>query len=327
MNAFTANDALFQLPLLILVVTSLVLILAEAFAKGQNRDFLVHIVVVGCAAAVISSVFLAKKLGVEGALSLMSGMLRADRFAYFFIGLAAAVAAFTALISPKHQREFGWEVGEYYAILLLSTSGMAILAMAVDLVAIFIGVETMSLGVYVLTACRGRSRQSAEAAMKYFLMGAFATAILLYGIALVYGATGTTQLLTMDTTAAAAKPHFLIGLFLLVGAFSFKVAAVPFHMWAPDAYDGAPTPVTGFMAAAVKAAAFAAILRIFCQGFGGDLLPFSPMGWAGILAVLAAITMTVGNLAALRQNSIKRMLAYSSIRIAIIVDRDVIPEF
>ncbi len=310
--SFTANDALYQLPLFILVITGLALVLAEAFARGKQHGFLMQIVVIGCVTAAFAAVMLAKHLGSGETIPLMSRMLQADQFAYYFIVLLCAATAMTALISPRHQEAFGWQMGEYYAILMLAVSGMAILAMAVDLVAIFIGIETMSLGVYVLTASRWRSRHGAEAAMKYFLTGAFATAILLYGIALVYGATGTTNLLLLDTAAAARQPHFLVGMFLLVAAFCFKVAAVPFHMWAPDAYEGAPTPVTGFMAAAVKTAAFAAILRIFCQTFG-DSLPFAPLGWGGTLAVIAAITMTLGNIAALRQTNIKRMLAYSSI--------------
>jgi NADH-quinone oxidoreductase subunit N len=151
--------------------------------------------------------------------------------------------------------------------------------------------------------------------MKYFLMGAFATAFLLYGIALIYGATGTTDLTLIAERLATRgqDPLVVIGAMLLVIAFGFKVAAVPFHMWTPDAYEGAATPVTGFMAAVVKAAAFAGALRVFTLGLGGDFVPLGSMGWGGIMAVLAALTMTVGNLAALRQENVKRMLAYSSV--------------
>jgi NADH-quinone oxidoreductase subunit N len=205
---------------------------------------------------------------------------------------------------------------------------MAMLAMAGNLVTVFIGVETMSIAVYVLTAARRRSRRSAEGAMKYFLMGAFATGFLIYGIALVYGATGTTGIYTAPNPLggpelqagivdmldkAATNPLFIIGMFFLIVAFGFKVAAVPFHMWAPDAYEGAPSPVTGFMAAAVKAAAFAAVLRVFGDMLGGEIVPQGAMGWGGILAAIAALTITVGNIAAIRQENIKRMLAYSSI--------------
>lgn len=151
--------------------------------------------------------------------------------------------------------------------------------------------------------------------MKYFIVGAFATGFLLYGMALLYGATGTLSLIAMPAALAqTANPGLVIaGAFLLVIAFGFKVAAVPFHMWAPDAYHGAPTPVTGFMAAAVKAAAFAAMLRLFAAALGGDTLPFGTLGWASPMVVIAAITITIGNISAVRQDNIKRMLAYSSI--------------
>jgi NADH-quinone oxidoreductase subunit N len=233
----------------------------------------------------------------------------------FLVLLFCGGAALTALITPAHQAEHDWENGEYYGLLLLAVAGMAMLAMAGDLVTVFLGVETMSIAVYVLCAARRRSRRSSEGALKYFLMGAFATGFLLYGIALLYGATGTTDLAEIAARLPATDHRALVVLavLFLVVAFGFKVAAVPFHMWAPDAYEGAPAPVTGFMAAIVKAAGFAALLRVFGTGLGGDLLPLGSVGWSGILAVLAAITMTVGNVAAIRQDNIKRMLAYSSI--------------
>lgn len=308
----TKTDFLFQTPLLILVVTGLLLILGEAFVHGRHRAFLMRLTVAGCIAAAIAAVVLFGKLTDSGPVHLMRGMLVADTFAMFFIVLFCGATAFTALISDYHQREHDWENGEYYGLLTLAAAGMAILAMAGDLVSIFIGIETMSLAVYVLAASRWRSRRGAEAAMKYFLMGAFSTGFLLYGIALVYGATGTTNFVGIAQRIDPTSPILLVGVFMMIIAVAFKVAAVPFHMWAPDAYEGAPTPVTGFMAAAVKAGAFAAALRIF-DSLGGDVLPFGRLGWAGILAVIAAITMTVGNIAALRQQNIKRMLAYSSI--------------
>jgi NADH-quinone oxidoreductase subunit N len=199
--------------------------------------------------------------------------------------------------------------------LLLASSGTIILAQASSLVTVFLGIETMSIGVYVMCGLRRRSRRSNEAAMKYFLVGAFATGFLLYGMALIYGASGTTNLLVMQTRlASTANPGLVIaGGFLLVIAFGFKVAAVPFHMWAPDAYEGAPTPVTAFMAAAVKAAAIAAMIRVFGTALGGDIIPFGALGWASPLVVIAAITITIGNITAVRQDNIKRMLAYSSI--------------
>jgi NADH-quinone oxidoreductase subunit N len=174
----------------------------------------------------------------------------------------------------------------------------------------------MSLAAYVLTGCWRRSLRSIEGAIKYFLMGAFATGFLVYGMALVYGTTGgelSFPGIAAKVPEAAKSPVFFIGEYFILIALAFKVAAVPFHMWAPDAYEGAPTPVTGFMAAGVKAAAFGGIVRLLDTAFSNPLLVFDFTGWASILSVLAALTMTLGNLAAIRQENIKRLLAYSSI--------------
>jgi NADH-quinone oxidoreductase subunit N len=226
----------------------------------------------------------------------------------------SVVIALAALVAPAHMKAHDWAIGEYFGVLLLAGTGMLMLAHAANLATVFLGIETMSVGVYVMTALRRRSRRGNEAAMKYFLMGAFATGFLLYGMALIYGATGSTSLVVIRERLESGNLGLLtIGTFLLVAAFAFKVAAVPFHMWAPDAYEGAPTPVTAFMAAAVKVAAVAAMIRVFGQFMGGDTLPYGTLGWASPLVVLAAITITVGNIAAIRQDNIKRMLAYSSI--------------
>src|SRR5512147_2541225 len=165
----------------------------------------------------------------------------------------------------------------------------------------------MSIGIYVMVAMRRRSRRGNEAAMKYFLIGSFATGFLVYGMALLYGASGTLSLVRMQSAlGATVNPGLVIaGAFLLVVAFGFKVAAVPFHMWAPDAYEGAPTPVTAFMAAGVKAAATAAMIRVFGYGLGGDKLPFGTLGWASPMVVIAAVTITIGNITAVRQDNIK----------------------
>jgi NADH-quinone oxidoreductase subunit N len=189
------------------------------------------------------------------------------------------------------------------------------LALAANLVTVFLGIETMSIGVYVMCAMRRRSRRGNEAAMKYFLIGAFATGFLMYGIALIYGAAGTTKIAQLATSLAVTRNPGLVvaGGLMLVVAFGFKVAAVPFHMWAPDVYEGAPTPVTAFMAAAVKAAAVAAMIRVFGTALGGDVVPVGALGWASPLAVVAALTITIGNITAVRQDNVKRMLAYSSI--------------
>jgi NADH-quinone oxidoreductase subunit N len=218
----------------------------------------------------------------------------------------------TILSSTHYVRLAAIQEGEYYALILFATLGMMIMAAANDLLVFFLGLETMSVAVYVLTGMWRGSARSSEAAMKYFLMGAFATGFLLYGIALIYGATGSTNLnIIADYLLEQPTewPLYLIGGgFLLLIGFAFKVGAVPFHFWVPDVYEGAPTPVTGFMSVAVKAAAFAAWVRILTH-------KLSPLDgdWVFPLWVLAVATMTLGNLLAIGQSSVKRMLAYSSI--------------
>jgi NADH-quinone oxidoreductase subunit N len=312
---FNAGDLLYLLPFLILACTGMLLVLAEAFFAGRDHTTLSGLAVAGSLAALVASIVLYRQMGPTESRVLLSDMLLADRMSFVLTGLFSFTTMMAALAAPAHQRAHDWESGEFYGVLLLAASGMAILAQAGNLVTIFMGIETMSIGVYVMTALRRKSRRSNEAAMKYFLMGAFATGFLVYGLALLYGATGTTSLSLMPRALAATPNTALLvtGVFLLVVAFGFKVAAVPFHMWAPDAYEGAPTPVTAFMAAAVKAAAVAAMIRLFGVALGGDVMPFGTLGWASPMVVIAGITIVFGNVAAVRQDNVKRMLAYSSI--------------
>jgi NADH-quinone oxidoreductase subunit N len=312
---FGAIDLAYASPLIILVVTGMLLVLAEAFYRGRDRSGLMGLAVAGSLAALVAAVVLYRHLEPGQSVPLFGDMLVADRVGFALTGLFAVICALVAMMTPAHQRAHGWESGESYAILLMATSGMVILAHAANLVTIFLGIETMSIGAYAMTALNRHSKRGNEAAMKYFLMGAFATAILLYGMALVYGAAGQTGLAAMQSALThTVNPNLAIaGILLLVVAFGFKVAAVPFHMWAPDAYEGAPTPVTAFMAAGVKAGAIAAMIRLFGQYLGGPVLPAGAVGWGGVLPVIAALTITVGNIAAIRQDNIKRMLAYSSI--------------
>lgn len=218
----------------------------------------------------------------------------------------------TIAMSMDYQERERITAPEMHVLVLVALSGMMLLAAARDLIVVFLGVEIMSVAVYVLTGLNRRSARAAEGSLKYFLLGAFSTAFLLYGITLVYGATGATDFaaIAAQTGRAAVleSPIFRLGLGLLIVGFGFKVAAVPFHMWAPDAYEGAPTPITGFMAASVKAAAFAAFLRLFVEAF-----PAALAEWQLVLWWLAAVTMVAGNVIALAQRNIKRMLAYSSI--------------
>jgi len=313
-------DLMWISPFLILIVTGMLLVVAEAFFKGRDHTSLVGLSVAGSLAAAVAAIVLYRQIGPNDIVPVFGdakggAMLVADRMGYVLTALFCVTTAFTALISPAHQREHGWQSGEYYGILLLSASGMVILAQAASLVTIFLGIETMSIGVYVMCALRRTSRRSNEAAVKYFIVGAFATGFLMYGMALLYGASGTLSLVNMQAALAkSANPGLVVaGGFMLIVAFGFKVAAVPFHMWAPDAYEGAPTPVTAFMAAAVKSAAIAAMIRLFGLALGGDVIPYGTLGWASPLVVIAGITITIGNISAVRQDNIKRMLAYSSI--------------
>lgn len=320
---FNVGDLAYLVPFLVLAVTGMILVLAEAFYRGRERGPLTALAVAGSLAAAVAAIVLYRQMQPGEVRGLLGNMLLADRFGYVLTALFAVTTALAAMVTPGHQRAHGWNNGEYYGILLLAASGMVMLAQAGNLTTVFLGVETMSIGVYVMCGLRRRSRRGNEAAMKYFLMGAFATGFLLYGIALVYGATGTTALVIpaggqpvplAELILGSAHPGLAVaGIFLLVVAFGFKIAAVPFHMWAPDAYEGAPTPVTAFMAAAVKAAAVAAMIRVFGHGFGGDVLPYGALGWASPFVVIAGVTITIGNIAAIRQDNIKRMLAYSSI--------------
>lgn len=240
------------------------------------------------------------------------GVIAVDgfRWAADVVFLLATVLAI-GLSLDYNERE-GLLSAESHVLVLFATAGMMIMAAARDLMVLFLGLETMSVAVYVLVGLNRRSARSAEGALKYFLLGAFSTAFLLYGIALIYGATGSTQLQEIGGRITGlqlgASPMLLVGIALLLVGFAFKMAAAPFHMWAPDVYEGAPTPITGYMAAAVKAAAFAAFLRVWIEAFG-----HMHEDWHDAIWWLAAITMVVGNLIALQQRNLKRLLAYSSI--------------
>jgi len=238
-------------------------------------------------------------------------MVAVDGFRLFANWVFLLAAALSILISFAYVYRQRLQSGEFYGLILLATAGMMFMAGARDLIVIFLGLEVMSIAVYALTAFNRRDRKSAEAGLKYFLLGAFATGFFLYGIALVYGAAGTTNIAGISASVASgsATPIFLVtGIVFLVIGFGFKVSAVPFHMWTPDVYEGAPAPVTAYMSAGVKAAAFVAFLRVFMVGFDAAYESWYPILWW-----LAALTMVVANVIALVQSNVKRMLAYSSI--------------
>jgi NADH-quinone oxidoreductase subunit N len=311
---FDTTQLLSYTPMLILIGMACVILLAETFVRGTARAGLAWMGVAGCVAALVA--IAAGWSDAAEPSTHFQGMLTVDRMALYLDAAFVVAALLTLLFAPPYLREQGFEFGEFYALVLFGTAGMMMVVHATSLVSLLIGIETMSLAAYILTGCARRSLRSAEGAMKYFLMGAFATGFLVYGIAMVYGATGGQFLyseIAARTPTASRMPIFYLGEYFILIALVFKVAAVPFHMWAPDAYEGAPTPVTGFMAAGVKAAAFGAIIRLLSTAFASPLMVFDFTGWASALSVLAALTMTLGNLAAIRQENVKRMLAYSSI--------------
>ncbi|RMH19969.1 MAG: NADH-quinone oxidoreductase subunit N [Gemmatimonadetes bacterium] len=238
-------------------------------------------------------------------------MIAVDRFRLFANWVLLGSAGLAVVMSMAYVDRQRLQAGEYYGLLLFSTVGMMVMAAARDLIVIFLGLELMSIAVYAMTALNRAERRSAEAGLKYFILGAFATGFFLYGIALVYGATGSTNIarIAVEVGSGSAQPALLaLGVGLMLVGFAFKVGAVPFHMWTPDVYEGAPTPVTAFMSAGVKAAAFVAFLRVFTVAFDGVW-----DRWWTIVWWLAALSMVAANLLALAQLNVKRMLAYSSI--------------
>jgi NADH-quinone oxidoreductase subunit N len=295
------------LPLITVTVAAMVVLLVGVWSDEEESEGL-GVLSLGFLA--VGFILALPMLGGHG--SAFSGALAIDDFSVYFELIILISGAITVLMSLDYVAEIGLPAAEYYALLMFALLGMLLMAAAGDLIIIFLGLETMSIAVYALAGFMRKDPRSSEASLKYFLMGAFSTGFLLYGIALIYGATGSIRLeairQALFTPHITSNPLLLLGLGMLLIGFGFKVAAVPFHMWTPDAYEGAPTPVTGFMAVGVKLAAFAGFLRIFQV----HLVPVS-VDWMWVVWVVAALTMTVGNLVAVVQSNIKRMLAYSAI--------------
>jgi len=266
------------------------------------------------ALAVAVTCLVTGKAGAEG--TRWMGSLNVDAAALAGFALIAAGGFFASLMAGGHLDELGADAGGFFPLLMLTAAGAMVFVAAWDFATFFIGLETMSLGAYALTGFRVVSPRSVEGSMKYFLLGSFASALLLYGLALLYGESGSMELDVVGRAldgAAARRPTVTLGAILVVSGLCFKVAAVPFHMWTPEAYQGAPTPATGFMATVVKAAAFIAAVRFVGNALPDEALAGPPCGWAAVFYALSIATMFWGNLAALRQKNVKRMLAYSSI--------------
>jgi NADH-quinone oxidoreductase subunit N len=306
---FTAHWQV-ALPGVIVATVALVAMAVDVLARGSDRDVLAVVSIAGLALAGAAAIWLWPDGHDPAGAGGFADTLRADQYGLFFAVLLCVGSILAVLISVDFLREQPLPAGEYHALVLLSTSGMIFLAAASDLTVVFLALEIMSVAVYVLAGLFRRETRSTEAALKYFLLGAFASGFLLYGIAFFYAAAGSTRLDVIAQVVArdGLRPFTLLGMALVLVGFGFKVALIPFHVWMPDVYEGAPTAVTAFMAVGVKAAAFAAFARVFVAALGG-----ATASWTGLLWVLAALTMTVGNVTAVLQRSVKRMLAYSSI--------------
>lgn len=296
------------MPETILSVIAMALLLINVFVNSEKKGYLAYMSLAG----ILLTMFYT--LGQWNVVQTgFNNMISQDNFSNFFTLVFLLSAGLTVLISDHYMSREGCNHGELYPLILFSTVGMMLMGKGTDLMTIFLGLEVLSVSLYVLAGFNRDNRKSNEAGLKYFLLGAFSTGFLLYGMALMYGATGTTNIQKIAGAIAqgnlsVTNPMVMVGMLLMAVGFSFKIAAAPFHMWTPDVYEGAPTPMTAFMSAGPKAAGFAAFLRVFLIA-----LPAMKADWSDLLWILAVLTMTTGNIIALSQDNIKRMLAYSSI--------------
>ena len=289
-------------PEIFMTALALILLITDLFAK--KKGFLAALSIVGVTGVALSMI------GSSG--TTFGGMFISDGYSSFFKLIFLVTAILSVLISVKYISTERINFGEYYSLILLSTLGMMIMASAADLIVLYLGLELMALSTYILAGFIRHDIKSNEAALKYFLLGAFSSAFLLYGISLIYGLTGTTDIYAIASHISEkgliGNPALALSMSLFAVAFGFKIAAAPFHMWAPDAYEGAPTSITAFMSVGPKAAGFAVLGRVFMVAFASIKLE-----WAMVLIPLSILSMGIGNIVALAQTNIKRMLAYSSI--------------
>jgi len=299
-------------PALIVAVTGLLVLLVQAFTPKGGRAPAAPLSLFGLAGALVALWLIPTATGCGACTPTTGGSVVADAFATFLQALILVVGIGVVLLSPSYLRAIGTDRGEYYTLVLFSIVGMLGLVSSVELISMFVALEIMSVALYALCGMRRDGVESQESAVKYFITGSFSSAFFLYGVALFYGVSGSTLLARIAPAVTHPPPGMellpILGVGLIFVGFAFKVASVPFHAWAPDVYEGAPTTVTAFMAAGVKAAAMGALLRVL-----GQALPGLADQWRPALAALAVATMVLGNLGALAQRSVKRMLAYSSI--------------
>ncbi len=297
----SSSDLLAALPFLFISAWACVVLVADLFIRNKGITALL-------AAAGMVEALVLSALRWGRAESAFGGMIVADGYASFFQVVFLVTGLMGIAVAYDYLRRMGIERGEYYSLMLFTISGMMLMSLAGDLIVVFVAIELLSLPLYVLSGFAAPDKASQESAMKYFILGAFASGFLVYGIALIFGATGTTNIAAIAAGSALDQRLLLVGAALLLVGLGFKVAAVPFHMWIPDVYDGAPSSVVAFMSVGAKAGGFAALLRIFLTAF-----PALGAAWGPLAIGVAALTMAWGNIAAIAQTSIKRMLAYSSI--------------
>src|SRR3984893_10172711 len=309
---FTANDYFVLLPAIILALFGCGILLVDTLASPKDRKYLPLVSLIGLAFTGYELVLQQKFLASSGVMEAFQGSLTVDGFALFFNWIFLVAAVIVSVVSYKYLEIEGEHHGEYYALILLAECGMFFLATGTDLITLFIGLELMALCFYVMVGFLRSEKRSNEAAIKYLLLGAFSTCLLVYGFSILYGLAGSTKL--SDITAAIAQrpawdPVVFLAMATTLIGLLFKISAAPFHLWAPDAYEGAPTTVTAYLSVASKAASIAFLLRMFHYGPLAGLR----VVWEPVLAVVAVLTLTLGNLAAINQTNIKRLLAYSSI--------------
>lgn len=312
MDSIQPQEFLLLVPEMALAVAGMLLLLTGTFKSGNGYRLCASLSLAALAATALLLVFFQ---GVpEAPKVILAGMFIVDGYAFFWKILFLLAAALTVVLSDRFLSDGGYRPAEFYSLILLATTGMLFMASGYSLLSIWISLELMALSSYVLAGFFKHEQKSNEAALKYFVLGALSSGVLVYGISLLYGATGTVQLDQLAAALPAAMEHdtgallAAAGWLLMAVGLFFKVAAVPFHVWTPDVYEGAPTPVTVFLASASKAASFAILVRIFYQG-----LPHLAPDWQWVTAGIAVVTMIWGNLAALTQSNVKRMLAYSSV--------------
>ncbi|MEY2710884.1 MAG: NADH-quinone oxidoreductase subunit, partial [Actinomycetota bacterium] len=314
--AFTGPDLAFTdvLPLLIWLGTVCAVLLLGSLVPRWPRGTWAVVTAASSVAVVVQQLFKWRDIGREGTEAAFADVVSVDRFSVFGTIIVAVALGLVALVTHDHLTREGNDGPELYALFITAAMGAQIMLSANDLIVLFLGLETLSLSLYVLVASNRRREQSQEAGIKYFVLGGFASAFFLYGIALIYGASGSTNLTeimgTFDTTFSIERADalLLVGIGLLLVGLAFKVSAVPFHVWTPDVYEGAPSPVTAFMASAGKVAAFTALLRVLATALERRVDDWRPVVW-----LLAVASVFVGSVLAVVQTNVKRMLAFSSV--------------